>query len=95
VSTWVTVIHRIVIAIAIEIQTVAGFWVQVGSIVGGDKSAPFGAVIAGVAVIQTGIIVVVIAAVADGVCIGDDGVGGLRRNRTVALGIIQIFPLYA
>jgi hypothetical protein len=36
--------------------------VEVGSIIGGDESAPFGAVISGVAVIQAGIIVVVIAA---------------------------------
>lgn len=88
-------INWIVIAIAIEIQAVDGFGIQVGSIVGRDEPTPLGGVIAGVAVIQTGIFIVVIATVADGVGIGNDGVGGLRRNRTVALGIIQIFPLYA
>jgi hypothetical protein len=54
-STRIAVIDRIVIAIAIEVQAVDGFGVQVGGIVGRDESAPFGAVITGVAVIQTGI----------------------------------------
>jgi hypothetical protein len=95
VSTWVTVIHRIVIAIAIQVQAVDGFGIQIGGIVGRDEPTPLGGVIAGVAVIQTGIIVVIVAAITNGVGIGDREIGGLRRNRTVALGILQIIPLYA
>ena len=88
-------INWIVIAIAIQVQAVSTFGVQVGSIVGRDEPTPLGGVIAGVAVIQAGIVIEVIPSVTDGICIGDDGVGGLKRNRTVALGILQIFPLYA
>ena len=55
-TTGICVIHRIVIAIAIQVQTVDGFGVQVGSIIGRNESAPFGGVVPGVAVIQAGII---------------------------------------
>ena len=54
------VVHRIVIAIAIQVQAIDGFGIQVGSIVGRDEPTPFGAVISGVAIIQTGIGIVVI-----------------------------------
>ena len=68
--TWIRIIYRIIITIAIQVQAVGGFGVQVGGIIGADKSAPFGGVVAGVAVIQAGVIVVVVAPVADGVGIG-------------------------
>lgn len=61
------VAHRIIAAMAIEVQAVDGFGGEVGSIIGRDKSAPFGAVISGVAVIQAGVVIVVIAAIANGV----------------------------
>ena len=64
-STGIRVINRVIIAITIEIQAVDGFGVEVGGIVGRDKSAPFGAVITGVAVIQAGIMVEVVAIVTD------------------------------
>lgn len=56
-------IHRIIIAIAIaiEVQAVDGFGVQIGSIVRADEAAPFGGVISGVAIIQAGIIRTIIA----------------------------------
>ena len=60
-TAWITIVNGIIIAIAIEVQTVDGFGIQVGGIIRRDKSAPFGAVIAGVAIIQTGIVIVVIA----------------------------------
>ena len=55
-STGVCIIHWIVIAIAIQVQAVGGFGIEVGGIIGRDESAPFGAVIPGVAVIQTSIL---------------------------------------
>ena len=91
----VTIVDRIIAAIAVQVQTVDGFGVQVGGIIRRDKSAPLGAIITGVAVVKARVVIVVIATVADGICVGDRGIGGLRRNRTVALGIIQIFLLYA
>lgn len=66
-STRVCVINRIVIAIAIQVQAVGGFGVQVGGIIGRDKSAPFGGIIPSVAVIEAGVIVVVITAITNGV----------------------------
>ena len=82
-SAGIRVIDRIVIAIAIQVQAVSTFGVQVGSIVGRDKSAPFGAVIPGVAIIQTGIVIVVIATVTDGVCVGDGVVGGAGSDGAI------------
>ena len=80
---WIRVIHRIVIAIAIQVQTVDGFGVQVGSIIGGEESAPFGAIIAGIAVVQAGVVIVVITAVTDGICVGDRAEGFLLERTVV------------
>jgi hypothetical protein len=80
----VTIVDRIIAAIAIQVQAVDGFGVQVGGIVGRDESAPFGRVIPGVAVIQAGIVIVVITAVTDGVGIGDSDVGGAGSYGAVA-----------
>ena len=60
-TTRITVIHRIIATIAIQIQAIYIFGIQVGGIVGRDKSAPLGAVIPGVAIIQAGVVIVVIA----------------------------------
>ena len=60
-TTRVTIIYRIVIAIAIQVQAIDRLGIQVGGIVGRDKSTPEGAVIPGVTVIQAGIISTVIA----------------------------------
>ena len=60
-STRIAIIHGIIIAIAIEVQAVDGFGIQVGGVIRRDKSAPFGGVIPGVAIIQAGIIRTVIA----------------------------------
>ena len=50
-------------AIAVHVQAVDGFGIQVSSIVGRDESAPFGRVIPGITVIQTGVIRTIIALV--------------------------------
>ena len=55
-STRIDIVNGIITAVAIEVQAVYGFGVEVGGIVGRDKSAPFGGVIPSVAIIQTGII---------------------------------------
>jgi hypothetical protein len=60
--TRINIANRIVMAIAIRVQAIDGFGIQVGGVIGRDESAPFGAVIPGVAVVQAGIIVVVVAA---------------------------------
>ena len=60
-STRIAVANRIVIAIAIEVQAIDGLGVKVGGIVGADEAAPFGGVIPGVAVVQTGVIRTTIA----------------------------------
>ena len=46
---------------AIQVQAVGRFGTEICCIIGRDKSAPFGAVIPGVAIIQAGIVIVVIA----------------------------------
>ena len=75
-------VDGVVAAVAILVQAVDGGGIQVGSIIGGDESAPFGAVISGVAVIQTGIIVVVVATVTNGV--------GLRYSSIAGNGAVAI-----
>ena len=87
-STGIRVIHRIIIAIAVEIQAVDGFGIEVGGIVGADETAPLGGVIPGIAVIQAGVVIVVIATVTDGVGIGDGCVGGAGSDGAIALAII-------
>ena len=69
-STGICEIDRIVIAIAIQVQTVDGFGVQVGGVIRGDKSSPLGGVVPGVAVIQASVISSVIATVTNMVDFG-------------------------
>ena len=92
-STRITVIHRIIIAVAIEVQAIDIFGIQVGGIIGRDKSAPFGGIIPGVAVIQAGVAVVVVTAVTDGVGVGNIVAGGLAGDSAVAPGVVQILGL--
>ena len=66
-TCWINEIDRVITTVAILVQAVGGGGVEVGSIVGADKSTPFGAVIPGVAIIQAGIFVVVVATVTNGV----------------------------
>ena len=56
-----TVWDWIIVRINIGVQPINGFASEVGSATRRNKSAPFGAVISCVAVIQTGVIVVVVA----------------------------------
>ena len=84
------VVYRIVITVTVQIQAVDGVGGEVGSTIGRDKSAPLGAVITSVAVIEASVVIVVIATVTNGVCIGDGIVGGFAGDGTVAPGIIQI-----
>ena len=83
-STRIDIVNGIITAVAIEVQAVYGFGVEVGGIVGRDKSAPFGGVIPGVAVIQAGIVIVVITAVTDGVGIGNGSISGAGSDGAVA-----------
>jgi hypothetical protein len=85
---WVNEVHRIIATIAIQVQTVDGFGVQVGSVIRGDKSSPLGAIIPGVAVIQASVVIEVIATVTDGVGIGDGCVGGAGSDGAIAFAII-------
>ena len=73
----ITIIDRVIIAVAILVQAVGGFWVEVGGIIRGDESAPLGGVIPGVAIIQTGFSIVDITATTkmrDWNCIGNESV---------------------
>ena len=83
-------INRIVIAITMQIQAVDSLGIQIGGIVGADESAPFGGVIPGVAVVQAGIVIVVITTVTDGVGVGDGGIGRARSNGAIAESIIEV-----
>jgi hypothetical protein len=49
-----------------------------------DESAPFGGVIPGVAVVQAGVVIVVIPSVTDGVGIGNGSISGAGSDGAVA-----------
>ena len=82
-AAWVNEVHRIIIAIAIQVQAIDGFGIQVGGIIGRDKSSPLGGVIPGVAVIQASVVIVVIAAVTDGIRVGNRAEGFLLERTVV------------
>ena len=84
-STRITIIDRIITAVAILVQTIDGFGVKVIGSIGGDEAAPCRAVISGVAVVQAGIFVVVVATVADGVGLCYSNIGSLTGNSTVTM----------
>ena len=92
-STRITVIHRIIIAVAIQVQTIDGFGIQVGGIIGRDESSPLRRRIPGIAVVQTGVVIVVVATVTDWVGIGNIVAGSLAGNGAVAPGVVQILGL--
>jgi len=89
-STRVGVVDRIVATVAILVQAVDGIGIEVGGIIGADKASPLGGVVPGVAVVQTGFFVVVIATVTDrvGLCYGN--VGGFAGNGAVTPGVVDI-----
>ena len=64
------------------VQAVGGAGVEVGSIVRADEAAPLGRIVPGIAIIQAGIIVVVVATIANRVGVCNGGVAG---NGAVAL----------
>ena len=86
-STGVGVVDGVVAAVAILVQSVDGVGVEVGGVVGRDKSSPLGAVIPGVAVVQAGIVIVVVATIANrvGFCYGS-----IARDGAIAPGIVDI-----
>ena len=76
--------NRIVIAIAVEIQTIDGLGIQVGGVIRGDESAPFGGVVPGIAVVQAGIVIEVIPSVTDGICVCNGGISGAGSDGTIS-----------
>jgi hypothetical protein len=87
-STRIDIVNGIITAVAIEVQAIDGFGVEVGGIVGRDKSAPLGGVVPGVAVIQAGIVIVVITAVTDGICVCNGSISGAGSDGAIAFAII-------
>ena len=92
-STRIGIIHRIIIAIAIQVQAVDGFGIQVSRIIRANESAPLGGVIPGVAIVEAGIAVVVVATVTDWVGIGNIIAGSLAGDSAIAPGVVQILSL--
>ena len=87
-------IYRIVIAITIEVQAVSGAGIQISSSIGRDKSTPLGVIVAGVQVIQPGLPVVVVTAIANGVALGQVRTCAVG-NGTIAPGVMYILPLFS
>ena len=83
-SAGVGVVDRIIAAVAILVQTIDGFGIQVIGAVGRDEAAPFGGIVPGVAVIQAGFFVVVVTTITNGVSGGNSDVGSFTRDGAVA-----------
>jgi hypothetical protein len=75
-ATGINHIDRVITTIAILVQAVDGVGVEVGGIIGADKAAPLGRIVPGIAVVQAGIFVVVVAAIADRVGFCDRRIAG-------------------
>ena len=82
--TRIGIIHRIIIAVSIEVKAVNIFGVEVSGIIGRDESSPFGRIIARVEKIPFALGIVVVAPISYGICGGKAGV------KTVSL---VIFPI--
>jgi hypothetical protein len=65
----------IVICVNVQIQAVNALGIETRSISRRDESVPFGGVIPGIAVVQAGVVIVVIATVTDGGGVGDRAEG--------------------
>ena len=61
--TGINEVHRIIIAIAIQVQPIDGIGIQVGGIIGRNESAPLGRVVPGVAVVEASFVVKAVAIV--------------------------------
>ena len=85
--------NRVVIAIAIQVQAIDGFGAEICGVVRRDEPSPLGAVVSGVAVVQAGVVIVVIATVTDGVGVCHIVAGGLAGIGAVAPGVVQILGL--
>ena len=84
--TRIAVVNRVVIAVAIQVQAVDGFGIEIGGIIGRNKSSPLGAVIAGIAVVQAGFFVVVVATIAQGIALRQ---GVVMRTRCFSSQLIS------
>ena len=71
--TRITVIHRVVIAVGVKVQTVYRLGIKITRIIRRDESAPSRGVVARIEEVQPGVLVVVIAAVSDRVPVTGDG----------------------
>ena len=83
----IAVIDRIVIAVTVQVQAVDGGGVEVGSVVRADEAAPLRAVISGIAVVQAGFFVVVVATIANRVGFCDRRIAG---DGKIAPGIVKV-----
>ena len=92
-TTGIEKVDRIIVAIAIQIQAVGGFRIQVGGVVRRDEPSPLGAVASGVTEVQAGVVIVVVTTVTDGVGVGHIVAGGLAGDSAVAPGVVQILGL--
>ena len=86
--TRITVIHRVVIAVGVKVQTVYRLGIKITRIIRRDKSAPSRGVVARIEEVQPGVLVVVVAAVSDRV--SDRNAIGIERNRAITPCIVGI-----
>ena len=75
--TRVGIVDRIIIAVAIQIQSVYRLGGKISRVIRRDKSSPFGTVVTRVEIVQTDVVVVIIASVANGVAVREIVVGGI------------------
>ena len=65
ISTRISIVHRIIITVGIEIQSVYRLGIKITRIIRRDKSTPFGAVVSCIEEIEPCILVVIVTPVSD------------------------------
>ena len=65
--TRVNKVNRIIATITVEVKSIYGFVVKISSVIRGNKSTPFGGIIAGIEVVKVSFLVIVITSVTYGI----------------------------
>ena len=87
-STVVSVINRIIIAVCVKVQTVYRLRIKITRIIRRNKSAPFGAVVTRIKIVELCILVVIVTTISDGIT--SCNTVCIKGDRTITPSIVGI-----
>ena len=88
-------IYRIIPTIRVQIKSVRCFGVKVIRAIGRNKSSPLGVIVSRVEVVESCILVVVVASIPYRIYRCNIGIGRAVINVTIAIGIVEVFGFSA